>query len=93
MLNLLIAQFSKSYEDITKSARKTVTPDRAKILVDQHSTRWIRLCCVRTSNLYMFTLLHSLVYKISMQLFTVNYLIVLSILNRGFSDLINKMKK
>ena len=48
MLNLLIAQFSKSYEEVTNSARKTVTPDRAKILVEQHSKLWILFCCVRT---------------------------------------------
>ena len=48
MLNLLIAQFNKRYEEVTKSARKSVTIDRAKILVDQHLSRWIRPCCART---------------------------------------------
>ena len=62
MLNLLIAQFSKSYEEVTKCVRKTVTPDRAKILVELQSTRWKRWCCVSTILCkHMFTLVHSLV--------------------------------
>ena len=42
MLNLLIAQFSKSYEETSETARQSVTPDRAKILVEQQSTVWIQ---------------------------------------------------
>ena len=54
MLNLLIAQFSKSYEEITKTARQSVTPDRAMILVEQQSTAWIRISCVRTIKFYSY---------------------------------------
>ena len=46
LLNLLIAQSNKSYEEITKTARMSVTPERAKILVEQLSTAWIRYFCV-----------------------------------------------
>ena len=49
MLNLLIAQFSKSYEKISKTARQSVTPDRAKILVGLEYTFWI---LVRTIIIY-----------------------------------------
>ena len=52
MLNLLIAQFSKSYEEITETARQTITPDRAKILVKQQSTpSWAELFCVRQKDM------------------------------------------
>ena len=48
MLNLLIAQFSKSYEEITETVRQTITPDRAKILVKQQSTPLMaEFFCVR----------------------------------------------
>ena len=63
MLNLLIAQFSKSYEEVTKSARKSITPDRAKILVDQQLTRWIRLCCVRQYYSHVHTTVQPCIQK------------------------------
>ena len=47
MLNLLIAQFSKSYEEVTESARVSVTQNRAKILTALQSSLWLRLLHVR----------------------------------------------
>ena len=48
MLNLLIAQFTKRYEDISKTAIKAITPDRAKILVKlQWIPSWAEFFCVR----------------------------------------------
>ena len=56
MLNLLIAQFSKSYEEITKTARKTITPERARILVKHQSSLWIQIFCVRQKYMHECTL-------------------------------------
>ena len=47
MLNLLIAQFSKSYEEVTESARVSVTQNRAKILTTLQSSLWLQLIYVR----------------------------------------------
>ena len=47
MLNLLIAQFSKSYEEVTESARVSVTQNRAKILTALQSSLWLQLLHVR----------------------------------------------
>ena len=47
MLNLLIAQFSKSYEEVTESARVSVTQSRAKILTALQSSLWLQLLYVR----------------------------------------------
>ena len=46
MLNLLIAQFSKSFEELTESAVQSVTPNRAKILVKLQSSLWTRLILI-----------------------------------------------
>ena len=46
MLNLLIAQFSKSYEDVTERARVSVTQTRAKILTTLQSSLWVQLIYV-----------------------------------------------
>ena len=43
MLNLLIAQFSKSYEEVTESARVSVAQSRAKILSTLLSSLWLPL--------------------------------------------------
>ena len=42
LLNLLIAQFSKSYEEVTERARVSVALDRARILSRLQSSLWIR---------------------------------------------------
>ena len=50
MLNLLIAQFSKSYEEVTESARVSVTQNRAKILTTLQSSLWVQLAYVSYIN-------------------------------------------
>ena len=48
LTSLLIAQFNKSYTEITETARQTITPDRAKFLVKQQSTpSWAEFFFVR----------------------------------------------
>lgn len=42
LLNLLIAQFNKSYEIVKEQARMHVTEDRAKILIRLQSATWIQ---------------------------------------------------
>ena len=49
MLNLLIAQFNKSYEEVKERARVYVTKDRAKILIKMQTAMWIKPI---VSNLY-----------------------------------------
>lgn len=43
LLNLLIAQFSKSYDEVTENARLSVTLDRARILVRLEKSSWMRV--------------------------------------------------
>ena len=43
LLNLLIAQFSKTYEEELDRARVSVTIERARILIKQQSFLWIKL--------------------------------------------------
>ena len=42
LLNLLIAQFSKSYEEVNERARVSVALDRAKVLTRLQSSLWIQ---------------------------------------------------
>ena len=46
MLNLLIAQFSESYVEVTQSAKVSFTQNRAKILVALQSSLWVQLIYV-----------------------------------------------
>ena len=48
MLNLLIAQFTESYEEVTERARVSVTQNRAKILTTVQSSLWLQLITVRS---------------------------------------------
>ena len=47
MLNLLIAQFTESFEEVNKRARVSVTQSRAKILTTMQSSIWVQLPDVR----------------------------------------------
>jgi len=40
LLNLLIAQFTTSYEDVTEKAKVSVTLNRAKILANMETFIW-----------------------------------------------------
>ena len=43
LLNLLIAQFSNTYEDVTEKAKVSVTLNRTKILADMEKLIWTLL--------------------------------------------------
>lgn len=47
LLNLLIAQFTTSYEDVTEKAKVSVTLNRAKILANMETFIWKFLVCYK----------------------------------------------
>ena len=54
MLNLLIAQFTESYEEVTERAKVSVTQNRAKILTTLQSSLWLQLITVRSYHIHMY---------------------------------------
>ena len=57
MLNLLIAQFTESFEEVNKRARVSVTQSRAKILTTMQSSIWLQLADVRYMCITIITFL------------------------------------
>ena len=57
MLNLLIAQFTESFEEVNKRARVSVTQNRAKILTTMQSSIWLQLADVRYMCMSIITFL------------------------------------